>query len=109
MTASTDVNVDWGQPKALQINVPDLWFRLMARVGITCLLMASIGCDRSRAQGPSEIVIGPGVQQTGMKRLGINLSGQTFYDSGQMLRNLIFRNPGFEGETPGSRSCIARR
>ena len=34
-----------------------------------------------------------------VKRFGINLSGQTFYDSGQMLRNLTFRNPGFEGET----------
>ena len=30
---------------------------------------------------------------------GINLSGQTFYDSGQLLRNLIARNPGFEAET----------
>ena len=37
--------------------------------------------------------------RTDVKRLGINLSGQTYYDSGQMLRNLVFRNPGFEGET----------
>ncbi len=45
------------------------------------------------------ITIGPETIHTGVKRLGINLSGQTFYDSGQMLRNLVFRNPGFEGET----------
>ncbi len=45
------------------------------------------------------ITIGPEIQRTGVKRMGINLSGQTFYDSGQMMRNLIFRNPGFEGET----------
>jgi hypothetical protein len=39
------------------------------------------------------------VQQAGAKRLGINLAGQSFYDSGQMLRDLTFRNPGFEAET----------
>jgi hypothetical protein len=36
---------------------------------------------------------------TNFQRFGINLSGQTYYDSGQMLRNLVSRNPGFEGET----------
>jgi hypothetical protein len=30
-------------------------------------------------------------------RLGINLGEQTYYDSGQMTKNLLFRNPGFEG------------
>ena len=45
------------------------------------------------------ISIGPEVLHSDVKRLGINLSGQSFYDSGQMLRNLTFRNPGFEGET----------
>ena len=29
--------------------------------------------------------------------MGINLGEQTFYDSGQILRNLVSRNPGFEG------------
>ena len=63
----------------------------------------------SSATGPAEnptdansitnIAIGPETLHTGVKRFGINLSGQTFYDSGQMLKNLIFRNPGFEGET----------
>lgn len=38
------------------------------------------------------------VQQPSVKRLGINLADQTFYDSGQMLKNLIFQNPGFEAE-----------
>jgi hypothetical protein len=40
------------------------------------------------------------VVQTGVKQLGMNLGQQNFYDSGQMLRNLIGqgRNPGFEGE-----------
>jgi hypothetical protein len=30
-------------------------------------------------------------------RLGINLGEQTYYDSGQMTKNLLYRNPGFEG------------
>jgi len=33
----------------------------------------------------------------GVTRLGINLGEQTYYDSGQMMRNLLYRNPGFEG------------
>lgn len=37
--------------------------------------------------------------QQNLHRFGINLSGQSFYDSGQILRNLTFRNPGFEGGT----------
>jgi alpha-L-arabinofuranosidase len=33
----------------------------------------------------------------GVTRLGINLGEQTYYDSGQMMKNLLYRNPGFEG------------
>jgi len=47
----------------------------------------------------TNINIGSTVIQTGMKRLGMNIDSQNYYDSGQMLRNLTFRNPGFEGET----------
>ena len=47
----------------------------------------------------TDFSIGTTVKRSGVKRLGINLGGQDFYDSGQMLRNLIYRNPGFEGET----------
>jgi hypothetical protein len=46
----------------------------------------------------TDIVIGSAPLHTGMIRPGINISGQSYYDSGQMLRNLIYRNPGFEGE-----------
>lgn len=48
--------------------------------------------------GVTTITIGPQVLHTGVERFGINLGGQNFYDSGQMLRNLVARNPGFEGE-----------
>jgi alpha-L-arabinofuranosidase len=47
----------------------------------------------------TNINIGTTVTQTGMKRLGMNIANQTSYDSGQMLRNLTFINPGFEAET----------
>ncbi len=53
----------------------------------------------SPAGGITTLRIEPAALHSGVKRFGINLSGQTFYDSGQMLKNLIFRNPGFEGET----------
>ncbi len=33
----------------------------------------------------------------GVTRLGINLGEQNYYDSGQMTKNLLYRNPGFEG------------
>jgi len=36
---------------------------------------------------------------TNVQRFGINLSGQTYWDSGQLLNNLVSRNPGFEGQT----------
>ncbi len=32
-------------------------------------------------------------------RLGVNLGEQNFYDSGQMLKNLLYRNPEFAGTT----------
>ena len=59
-------------------------------------------------QHPSTIEAAPSITtltitseplHTDIQRFGINLSGQTYYDSGQMLRNFAFRNPGFEGET----------
>jgi hypothetical protein len=52
----------------------------------------------AQAGGVTNIQIGTTVKTPNAKRLGMNLSGQSFYDSGQMLRNVIFRNPGFEGE-----------
>ncbi len=47
----------------------------------------------------TDIEISRDVRHGGVKPFGINLSDQSFYDSGQMLKNLVFRNPGFEGET----------
>ncbi len=49
--------------------------------------------------GTTNIDVGGAVIRTGMNRIGMNIEGQNFYDSGQMLKNLVFRNPGFEAET----------
>jgi Carbohydrate binding domain len=69
------------------------------------LFFVVLGCKYGGSQknttsttSSTDIAIGGGVE-SGMKRLGMNIDGQSFYDSGQMLRNLTFRNPGFEGET----------
>jgi len=37
------------------------------------------------------------VVRTGVRRLGMNLGQPTYWDSGLVTRNLLFRNPGFEG------------
>ncbi|MEO6802937.1 MAG: hypothetical protein ABI197_06815 [Granulicella sp.] len=68
----------------------------------------TLGCHSAKgllgaanaAQGTvTDIAIGSTARLTSVKRLGVNLSVQDFYDSGQMLRNLVSRNPGFEGAT----------
>jgi alpha-L-arabinofuranosidase len=79
-------------------------FRLSALVGF---ILCTAGCHPATAQknGTNEntgratdIAIDATAAQTGVKRLGINIPSQNYYDSGQMLRNLVFRNSGFEGE-----------
>lgn len=51
-----------------------------------------------RAQNAvTRIDTGTTILQTGIKRFGMNLGELSFYDSGQMLKNMAFRNPGFEG------------
>ncbi|MBS1799374.1 MAG: hypothetical protein JSS95_06065 [Acidobacteria bacterium] len=69
---------------------------------------ATAGCHHAGAQrnaategtgsAVTNIAIDGTVAQNDVRRLGINITTQSYYDSGQMLRNLIFRNPGFEGE-----------
>jgi alpha-L-arabinofuranosidase len=78
----------------------------MAFASVLLCALAAAGCHRAGAQrsetsevsGPANIVIDGTVAQTDVRRLGINVPAQNYYDSGQIMRNLIFRNPGFEGE-----------
>src|SRR5450432_872732 len=60
------------------------------------LLIAQFGS--ALLPGQTTIKVGNTELQGTVKRLGINLGGQTSYDSGQMVKNLLFNNPGFEGE-----------
>jgi alpha-L-arabinofuranosidase len=74
-------------------------------------LLLLIGCQRNIAHSTAlaetsqptttitDIHIGRNVIHGDVKRFGINIGGEDFYDSGQMLRNLVASNPGFEGET----------
>ncbi len=50
------------------------------------------------ATGPTVIDVSSVVIRQGVKRLGMNLGGENFYDSQQILKNLVSRNPGFEGQ-----------
>jgi hypothetical protein len=49
--------------------------------------------------GITDIAITPEILHANVQRFGINIGGQNFYNSGQILKNLTFRNPGFEAET----------
>src|ERR1700761_4199955 len=70
-----------------------------ATLGAIALLATSLLSPRIAQGGEStQITIGTTVLQPAVNRLGINLGGSNFYDSGQMMKNLIFRNPGFEPE-----------
>lgn len=48
-------------------------------------------------QGPTVIHVGQTILHQDVRRLGMNLGGEDFYDSQQILKNLVSRNPGFEG------------
>ena len=49
------------------------------------------------AFGATTINVSSNVAVPGVKRFGLNLGWATNYDSGQIMKNLLFRNPGFEG------------
>jgi alpha-L-arabinofuranosidase len=60
-------------------------------------VLLAVGIVNSNAQ-TTNIAIGSAALQPSVKRLGINLSNRDFYDAGQITKNLVMRNPGFEGE-----------
>jgi hypothetical protein len=68
---------------------------------VCCAALCLLGAIRAIAQTatPTVINVGSTARWTGVKRLGINLGTQDFYDSDQLMQNLTFINPGFEGET----------
>ena len=80
-------------------------FDLPLRAGTVAMwvglsLLPGVGAEgQTPATRVTDIAISSKAIRTGVKRLGINLGGENFYDSGQILRNLVARNPGFEGGT----------
>jgi hypothetical protein len=83
----------------MSVQTPTLISRLLQSIlPLALLIIASICPMASRAQStPTTIQITGAVQQPSVNRLGVNLSDQTYWDSGQMTKNLVFENPGFEG------------
>ena len=68
------------------------------------ILLLTLGCTHPAQPHPTQpavttLTITSKTLHPNVQRFGINLSGQGFYDSGQLLRNLVARNSGFEGET----------
>jgi len=55
--------------------------------------------------GVTHIAITDAVVQPAVERLGMNLGEEDYFDSGMVLKNLVARNPGFEG---GSYRSILR-
>lgn len=53
---------------------------------------------RAPETSPIEIVVSDRVVLADAKRFGLNLGPQAYYASQQILRNLVSRNPGFEGQ-----------
>jgi hypothetical protein len=48
--------------------------------------------------GATNIDVSSRVAVPAVKRFGLNLGWATSHDSGQIMKNLVFRNPGFEGQ-----------
>ena len=77
----------------------------LGKAALALTLTAAVGAGPGASpQGPPKGVSGvthlrvtSQVILPGVTRLGINLGEQTYYDSGQMMKNLLYRNPGFEG------------
>jgi len=77
------------------LRLPCLYLRLI----FTLSVIAGAALDPANGLAQStttDIQVTGTVQQSSVSRLGVNLSDQTYWDSGQMLKNLVFINPGFE-------------
>ena len=59
--------------------------------------LLSFPSDSNAQAVPTTISVSGGVLQSGVSRLGVNLGDQDYWDSAQIMKNLIFENPGFEG------------
>src|SRR6202453_2371809 len=76
-----------------------LSLRSILRLGLLLAFSLPLLSTAALMAQATNFEIGTTAQRSSVKHLGVNLAGDNFYDSGQMFRNLIFGNPGFEGET----------
>ena len=77
---------------------PEFAFGVLPLLAVAVLLPFWLGQRVEGAGGGvTHLRVTSQVTLPGVTRLGINLGEQTFYDSGQMMKNLLYRNPGFEG------------
>ena len=51
----------------------------------------------SASHGPTLVEVSQTILREDVIRLGMNLGGESYYDSQQILKNLVSQNPGFEG------------
>jgi hypothetical protein len=65
--------------------------QLVAATGLILLPLAA------SVQGATTINISTNIAVSDVKRFGIGLAQHNYYDSAQMMKELLFRNPGFEG------------
>src|SRR5690348_1804562 len=54
-------------------------------------------CPAQTSTGVTNISITSQVLRQGIRRIGMNMGGSSFWDASLITRNLIYRNPGFEG------------
>src|SRR5712691_7324759 len=69
---------------------------------IFAVLLGAVSVEAATTIDVSTRVAVPAV-----KRFGINLGWETYYDSAQITKNLVFRNPGFEGQISQSLVHVA--
>jgi hypothetical protein len=82
----------------LHVAPPEFAFGVLALLAVAVLLPFWLAQRVEGAGGGvTHLRVTSQVTLPGVRRLGINLGEQTFYDSGQMMKNLLYRNPGFEG------------
>lgn len=63
---------------------------IRTQTAVLCLFAATALADTT-------ITVSTNVVQADVQRLGLNIAMINYYDSGQVMKELLFNNPGFEG------------
>ena len=90
-------NIGQAMGPSVKVHIRAIFFFSISIILAVSPFGAAAQAPSTAVNEPTIISIEPTIIRSNVKHFGINLSGQSFYDSGQMLRNLAYRNPGFEG------------